>query len=250
MSNVSGSTTNKQYDITLSLTVVSDSQIDLSWSLDSDISDVSTYRLEVSDDSLAWSTLIDDSGDSLFDSLDSFYSHDELERGSTKYYRVIGLGGSTERISGIEEATTWNTPGIPTNLTVTVDSDTQITLSWGVPEDNGGDNITEYLVEYSDDDGTSWEDISDSLVDSVDTEYVHNGLTSGTNYSYRVSATNSVGTGNSSIVVDGTTYSVPGVPRNLSAVSTSSTQIYLTWLVPSTYGGSFYYWLLYRSVRR
>ncbi len=47
-------------------------------------------------------------------------------------------------------------PGAPTGLTATPNGATQIDLTWTAPADNGGDAITGYQIEYSDDGGTSW----------------------------------------------------------------------------------------------
>jgi len=50
-------------------------------------------------------------------------------------------------------------PDAPTSLTATL-GDTQVSLSWTAPSD-GGEAITDYIIEYSSDSGTSWTTFAD-----------------------------------------------------------------------------------------
>ena len=85
-------------------------------------------------------------------------------------------------------------PGAPTGLTATPNGATQIDLAWTAPADNGGEAITGYQIEYSDDGGTSWS-VLDPDTQSTDTLYSDITLTGGETRHYRVSAINSIGTG-------------------------------------------------------
>ena len=66
--------------------------------------------------------------------------------------------------------------------------------------------------------------------------YLNTGLATGTTYTYRVSAINSIGTGvpsNEASAVPSKTYT----PTGVTAVAVSPTQIYLSWIAPSeTFG--------------
>ena len=69
----------------------------------------------------------------------------------TKYtfmVRSITLGGVGTK-SDTASATTdpADVPGMPTGVTATADSDTQITVNWTAPADNGGADITGYIIE-------------------------------------------------------------------------------------------------------
>jgi uncharacterized repeat protein (TIGR02543 family) len=77
-------------------------------------------------------------------------------------------------------------PGAPQNFTATP-GDTQVTLNWTVPADNGGSAITEY--EVSKDDGASWASVG------LNTSYTFTGLTNGITYTFKVRAVNSKGPG-------------------------------------------------------
>ena len=85
-------------------------------------------------------------------------------------------------------------PGAPTGLTATASGGTQIDLAWTAPADNGGDAITGYQIEYSDDAGTSWS-VLVADTHSTDTMYSDTTLSGGDTRHYRVSAINSIGTG-------------------------------------------------------
>ena len=85
-------------------------------------------------------------------------------------------------------------PGAPTGLTATPNGATQIDLNWTAPADNGGEAITGYQIEYSDDGGTSWS-VLVADTQSTDTMYSDTTLSGGETRHYRVSAINSIGTG-------------------------------------------------------
>ena len=80
-------------------------------------------------------------------------------------------------------------PGVPTNV-VGSSGDGQVSLSWNAPALTGGATITSYSIQYRID-GGSWETFGTSSSTSVDVT----GLQNGTVYSFKVAATNSVGTG-------------------------------------------------------
>jgi len=86
-------------------------------------------------------------------------------------------------------------PGTPDGLSA-ISGDTQVSLSWTAPSDDGGDDITDYLVEYSVN-GTTWNTFADGT--STETNGTVTDLTNNQEYSFRVSAVNSIGTGGGSI---------------------------------------------------
>ena len=83
-------------------------------------------------------------------------------------------------------------PDAPTSLSASVDS-SQIALSWTAPSSNGGASITDYVVEYKLASSGTWLTFADGT--STATSATVTGLTNGQSYNFRVSATNSVGTG-------------------------------------------------------
>src|SRR5437899_12766108 len=88
-------------------------------------------------------------------------------------------------------------PSYPTRLTATTVSSSQINLSWTTPSSTGGSAITGYKIERSTNGGSTWSNIVSST-GSTATTYSNTGLTSGTTYTYRLSAINSVGASSSS----------------------------------------------------
>ena len=56
-----------------------------------------------------------------------------------------------KQIWSVESDLTWciSLPGAPLDLTVMADGQTQIDLSWSVPEDDGGEAIAGYRIEVS-----------------------------------------------------------------------------------------------------
>ena len=95
-------------------------------------------------------------------------------------------------------------PGAPV-LTATANGETQIDLSWTVP-DTGGRALDKYSIDVSADGGTTWGPQAD--VGSTITTYSHTGLTAGTTRHYRVAAVNPIGTGAWSNVDSATTEAV------------------------------------------
>lgn len=96
---------------------------------------------------------------------------------------------------------TWSTSSVPsqvTGLSVTSTGDGTIDLSWTAPSSD--ETITDYSVEYTPSGGSA----STVLVGSAATTYQLTGLTNGTEYTIRVAAISSVGTGSYSSSVAGT----------------------------------------------
>ncbi len=147
---------------------------------------------------------------------------------------------SPEAVAQPQSSSTLTPPGVPTGLTATPVSPTQVNLSWTAPSNNGGSAISGYKIEAKSGSGSYSVLVSNTA--STSTTYSHTGLTTGTVYTYKVSAINSVGTGSASSEVSATPTSsssatVPGAPASLTATSASSTQNNLSWTAPSNNGG-------------
>src|SRR2546428_1208111 len=95
-------------------------------------------------------------------------------------------------------------PDSLTGLTATATSTSQINLSWITPIGDGGSPVSGYDIERSTDGGTSWSSIV-SNTGSTATTYSDTGLSSATQYTYRVSAINSIGTSSPSGTASATT---------------------------------------------
>ena len=127
----------------------------------------------------------------------------------------------------------FTTPLAPTGLSGTR-GNTEVALTWTAPTSNNGRDISDYVVQFSSNNGTSWATFSDGV--STATSATVTGLTNGTSYLFRVAAVNLAGTGtysaNSSALIPAT---VPNAPTALTATF-GSTSVALAWTAPSTGG--------------
>ena len=128
-------------------------------------------------------------------------------------------------------------PAAPTDVTPT-EGDQEVALAWTEGNTHGAD-ITGYKVEKND--GSSWSTAT-SDTGSGTTSYTVTGLTNATAYTFRVTAINSVGLGEtvSSVSVAKTPRGIPGTPGTLSlaAGSPAHTAINLSWSAGSTNGSA------------
>ena len=81
-------------------------------------------------------------------------------------------------------------PSAPRSV-VAASGNVQLTVTWVAPNSTGGSPITDYIVERSNNGGTSWTQIVRPV--STLTSYVATGLTNGTAYVFKVIAVNAVG---------------------------------------------------------
>jgi len=83
-------------------------------------------------------------------------------------------------------------PGAPTSVSA-IAGNAQASLTWTAPSSNGGASITEYVVQFSANSGSTWTTFNDGT--SSSTSATVTGLTNGTAYVFRVAAVNSAGAG-------------------------------------------------------
>lgn len=116
-----------------------------------------------------------------------------LTNGTPHYFRVAaisaaGIGLYANLVGTLTPATV---PGAPTSVSATPGNG-QLTVNWVAPTSNGGESITDYLMETSTD-NTNWTAVAHSP--STATSLVATGLINGTPYYIRVAAINVLGTG-------------------------------------------------------
>src|SRR5438093_645548 len=221
----------------LAATAVSSTQISLRWTAPADNggSAVTGYQIERSTNGgNTWSTLVNTCGTS------TSCSDTGLPHATTFTYRVSAINSiGTSSPSNTASATTLAVaPSSPSGLAATAVSSSQINLTWTAPTDNGGSAITGYKIERSTDGGTTWTTLV-ANTGNTPTTYSDTGLAHTTNYTYRVSAINSIGTSSVSGTVSATTLiATPSPPTGLTATAASSSQVSLTWTAPTDNGGS------------
>ena len=160
---------------------------------------ITGYKIEISSDNGAtWTTVTADTG-----STSTSATISQLSSGNYRF-RVSAINGNgTSLVSTASTAVsvTANTPGLPINLSISFSGSSSATVAWDAPVSDGGSSITGYVVEYET--GGSWQ----ALTPSGRTASVSNILpTQG--WSFRVAATNSVGTGSYAVE----TYTPPPPP--------------------------------------
>jgi len=126
-------------------------------------------------------------------------------------------------------------PPAPASVTATA-GNTQAAISWAAPTVVAQAPITDYVVQYSSNGGTTWTTFSDGT--STATTATVTGLTNGTAYVFRVAAINAVGTGSYSTASSAVTIlGLPGAPTGVAATATSG-QASVSWTAPTSTGGS------------
>lgn len=187
-------TLSQNLEITFDITTDSSTYAGIEWGPDPD------YLYSVFDPNPGTShTLVIDETDGIVETTDYIWrpytTTDPLDNPTLRSYGTDGT---------ITTGTTPVAPGAPTGLTLGTPTGTSQPLSWTAPASTGGATITDYIIEYSTDNVT-FNTFSDGP--SAATSATVTGLLNGTLYYYRVSATNSVGTGPTSSVANGSTAS-------------------------------------------
>ncbi|MEK7292644.1 MAG: fibronectin type III domain-containing protein, partial [Actinomycetota bacterium] len=159
-----------------------------------------------------------------------------LTNGTAYTFRVaaVNVAGTGNYSTVSASVTPATVPGAPTSV-VGTPGNTQVSLTWTAPVSNGGSAITDYVVESSPD-GTTWTTFADGV--SATAAATVTGLTNGTAYTFRVAATNVVGTSATSTVSSAVTpRTVPGAPTSVAGTA-GNAQVSLTWTAPVSNGGS------------
>lgn len=219
----------------LTATVYSGTQINLSWNPPPNNGGppVTGYKIQYSLDSGNFANLVSNSGTAV-----TGYSHTGLSTGHTYTYKVfainsIGTSNSSNTASAVPTQVL-SAPYAPTGLTTNSASSTSIVLSWTVPQNNGGLQITGYKIEAKI--GSGAYTVLVANTGSSSTSYLNKGLITGSTYTYRVSAINSIGTSVPSYEASAKP-SKTYIPTGVTAIAVSPTQIVLSWIPPSeTYG--------------
>ena len=168
----------------------------------------------------------------------------------SKTYGLNGLAPGTAyqvRVSAVNAAgysaflegsftTALAKPSVPLNLEATNVTPNGMTLSWAMPESNGGAALSDYKVEVSSNCST-YTAISHTASNALGFNLTN--LAAGTKYCLRVSAKNSVGFSVPSEVIQVVTYgNAPAAPTALRVTNKTKTSIALGWAAAAVEGGS------------
>jgi hypothetical protein len=136
---------------------------------------------------------------------------------------TITFGGVYVTAGALQSA-----PDVPTSVSATA-GNTQATVSWTAPVNNGNSAITSYTVTSSPGSITAT---------GVSSPITITGLTAGISYTFTVVATNGIGSSSASAATSSVTpYTTPGAPTSVSATA-GNAQATVSWAAPSSNGGS------------
>lgn len=193
----------------LTATVISSSQINLTWTPSTDDVGVSAYLLEH----------CQGVGCSSFSQINtpsiSGYSHTGLAASTSHSYRVRAIdaagnvSGYSSTVTAVTQAGPVDTvpPSVPSNVVIAAISSSQINLSWTASTDNVG--VTGYRIERCQ--GAACSNFVQIGI-TVAPNFADSGLLDTTLYRYRVRATDAAGNLSSYSAIAGTTTLAPPAP--------------------------------------
>ena len=212
-----------------------DQRLELTWAapVDDGGSDIQDYDIQYSDDSGITLTLLDKSTKS--NALNQEIAN--LNNGITYDLRVrarneVGHGPWSDWALG--RPTT--TPAPPDSPTLTP-GNRQLHVAWDKPPSDGGASIHGYDIQYSDDNGSTWNGWSIAADSQHLLHTIITGLHNGTTYEVRVRARNQQGNGPWSGSTTAQPVGVPAAPSR-PALTPANKSLLVGWDVPNDDGGT------------
>ena len=136
------------------------------------------------------------------------------------------------------------TPGAPQGVGISDQGNAELTVAWSAPSEEGGSDITGYVVQWRVKGIADWAATSttEAEINNANTfthtfnMHLSQSLANGVKYEVRVIAKNSNGRGTPSPEVEGKPRTTPNAPDNLQ-VTEGNTELVLTWTAPTETGG-------------
>lgn len=192
---------------------------------------VTGYKVEKSTDGTTWSTAIANTA-----SATPTAHVTGLTNGTAYQFRVSAINTTgTSAPSTTASATPGVAPDAPTSPTA-APGDSQATVAWVTPVNDGGGAITAYKIEKSTDGGSTWT-TAVANTGSTATTAIVTGLTNGVVTNFRISAINTFGTSSPSPSTTTTPRTVPAAPTNVG-VTPGNGWVVASWTAPASDGGS------------
>ena len=188
------------------------------------------YNVSTNIGSFTLSTFVD--GSTTTETITELYSLTEVVPIGTAFtFIVVAINaiGNSDPASSLS-MTLIRIPDAPTNVTASA-GNSQVTLNWTAPTNNGGSAITSYSVT------SSPGNFQATTADGLTTTATVTGLTNGIAYTFTVVATNVIGNSKTASSLSIIPRTIPGAPTNVTA-SAGNSQVTLNWTAPTNNGGS------------
>ena len=147
-------------------------------------------------------------------------------------YSIVVFAFNTDGIEGTKSTAVnhiaKSIPGAPTAVSA-VAGVGQVTLTWSAPANSGGHPLGDYKISAT---GVTEFDVANTLTTQVVT-----GLTAGSEYTFQIKSSNTLGNSLATSFSAVTVPTTPGAPTSASA-SVSGTTITASWVAPTSNGGS------------
>jgi titin len=168
--------------------------------------------------------------DRTFNSTSTSQTITGLTNGTQYSFRVAarnaaGIGAQSAASNVVTPA---GLPGAP-SIGTAVAGDTQVTLNWSAPNNNGGSTVSGYVVTpYI---GSTAQ--PSKTFDSSATSQLITGLNNGTSYTFRVAAKNAIGTGPQSGASNAVTPNSTPTAPTITSATPGDGQVTLSWTTPT-----------------
>ena len=144
-----------------------------------------------------------------------------------------------------DEETPSTTPGAPQSVRISDQGNAELTVEWSAPSEEGGSDITGYVVQWRVKGISNWASTSTTEDDTIGADkfshtfdrHLSQPLANGVKYEARVIAKNRNGRGTPSAAVEGKPRTMPNAPTDLE-VTEGNAQLELTWTAPTETGGT------------
>ena len=217
-SNVIGATTFPQRPsapTNLTATAATDSQINLSWTDNSE--NEKGFKIERKTSAGDFQQIV------VVGANITAFADTGLSSGTTYTYRVRAFNdGGNSDYSNTAEATTGGKPSAPTNLKAAAVSGSQINLTWS----DTSNNEKGFKIERKSGSGSFSQIVT---VGANTTSYSDTGLLTGVTYTYRIRAFNDAGDSEYSAEASAITGVAPAAPSDLQVEAVSNSRIELSW---------------------
>uniref|UniRef100_A0A3P8UGP9 Immunoglobulin superfamily member 22 n=1 Tax=Cynoglossus semilaevis TaxID=244447 RepID=A0A3P8UGP9_CYNSE len=171
------------------------------------------------------------------------YTVTGLQKDSMYLFRVcarnrVGAGPNVETDKPVQAKNKFDVPGPPLNLIVGNVSKFGCTVSWDMPESDGGSPITSYIIELRDRTSVQWSPVQVTKADELSA--IINDVIENKEYIFRVKAENKAGVGKPSAASHPVKIMDPigDPPQNLVWQDQNKSSVQLSWETPLSNGGS------------